>query len=130
MNIPDDATDDVLERRVADACVGRDKTALMHELQAAGITAGAVLNGPDLLTDPHLRARGGFVAQDRPGVGIKHYPNQPYRLFHAPEPPTQRAPLLGEHLEEVLTEYAGLTPDDMVELIIDDVIGTEPIAAR
>lgn len=42
----------------------------------------------------------------------------------------RRAPLLGEHISEVLTELAGLTEDDIAELIIDDVVGTVPIIAR
>jgi crotonobetainyl-CoA:carnitine CoA-transferase CaiB-like acyl-CoA transferase len=107
-----------------------DKISLMHELQGAGIPAGAVLNGPDLLNDPHLEARGAFLAQDRPGVGVLHYPAQPYRLRRTVPPPEHRAPLLGEHLEEVLSEEAGLSSDEIVDLVIDDVTGTIPMAAR
>ena len=108
----------------------RDRLALMDVLQKQGVPAGAVLAGPDLLVDPQLAARGSFLAQDRPGLGVKHYPNQPYR-FHCASPVlNQRAPLLGEHTSEVLTELAGLTSDDIAELVIDDVVGTVPIAAR
>ena len=38
--------------------------------------------------------------------------------------------LLGEHTSEVLREQAGLTDDDIAELVIDDVVGTVPIIAR
>ena len=108
----------------------QDKKQLMHALQSAGVPAGAVLNGPDLLDDEHLAARGAFLAQDRPGLGVKHYPNQPYR-FRCTEPqPTERAPLLGEHAEEVLTKLAGLSSDEIAELVIDDVVGTIPLTAR
>jgi len=109
---------------------GQDKRELMHRLQELGIAAGAVLNGPDLLVDPHLAARGAFLAQDRPGLGVKHYPAQPYRLLRTVPPPERRAPLLGEHLEDVLSRDAGLTGDEIIELIIDDVTGTVPLAAR
>lgn len=109
---------------------GQDKLALMHRLQGLGIPAGAVLNGPDLLDDPHLAARGAYVAQDRPGLGVKHYPAQPYRLLRSVPPPEARAPLLGEHLEEILSRDAGLTGDEIIELIIEDVTGTVPLAAR
>jgi crotonobetainyl-CoA:carnitine CoA-transferase CaiB-like acyl-CoA transferase len=119
-----------IDEAIGDWTQARDKIALMHELQAAGIPAGAVMNGPDMLADPHLAARGAFLEQDRPGLGVKHYPNQPYRFARSEPPPNERAPLLGEHLEEVLTELAGLTSDDIVELVIDDVVGTVPLAAR
>ena len=104
--------------------------ALMAELQAAGIPAGAVMNGPDLLDDAQIASFGGLLPQDRPGLGLKHYPNQPYRFRHTQTPPNQRAPLLGEHSSEVLRDEAKLTDDDIAELVIDDVVGTVPIAAR
>ncbi len=108
----------------------QDKVDLMHRLQSLGVPAGAVLNGPDLLNDVHLESRGAFMAQDRPGVGVLHYPAQPFRLNRSVSPPNRRAPLLGEHLEEVLAEEAGLSSEEIAELIIDDVTGTVPIAAR
>ena len=108
----------------------RDHLALMAELQAAGIPAGAVMNGPDLLADAQLSAREGLLLQDRPGLGPKHYPGQPYRFRRAAAPPNDRAPLLGEHSSEVLREHANLTDDEIAELVIGDVVGTVPIAAR
>ncbi|MCY4014350.1 MAG: CoA transferase [Gammaproteobacteria bacterium] len=108
----------------------REHLALMAELQKACIPAGAVMNGPDLLDDAQVASFGGLLLQDRPGLGPKHYPNQPYRFRRARTPPNQRAPLLGEHSSEVLREEAGLTDDDIAELVIADVVGTVPIAAR
>jgi crotonobetainyl-CoA:carnitine CoA-transferase CaiB-like acyl-CoA transferase len=111
-------------------CAGEDKQVLWHRLQNAGIGAGAVLNGPELLEDPQLNGRGFFLPQDRPGLGVKNYPNQPYRFRNAAAPPVQRSPLLGEHLVEVLSEEVGLSDDEIAELVIDDVTGTVPLAAR
>ena len=107
-----------------------DHLGLMTELQAAGVPAGAVMNGPELLADAQLEARAALLLQDRPGLGPKHYPGQPYRFRRAQSPPNQRAPLLGEHTSDVLKAHAGLTDDDIAELVIDDVVGTVPIAAR
>ena len=75
-------------------------------------------------------ALGGFLAQDRPGVGVKHYPSQPYRMRFATPPAERRAPLLGEHTAEVLRERLGMSDEELAELERDDVIGTVPIAAR
>ena len=110
--------------------VSHEHLALMAELQAVGIPAGAVMNGPDLLDDAQVASFGGLLPQDRPGLGLKHYPNQPYRFRHTRTPPNQRAPLLGEHSSEVLRDEAKLTDDDIAELVIDDVVGTVPIGAR
>jgi len=38
--------------------------------------------------------------------------------------------LLGEHTSEVLMDLAGLTSDEIAELVIADVVGTVPLAAR
>ena len=108
----------------------REHRATMDFLQARGVPAGAVQNGPEILDDPQVAARGGLLVQDRPGLGEKHYPNQPYRLRRTQPPPVERAPLLGEHSAEILTELGGLSDDDLAELIIDDVVGTVPMAAR
>src|SRR5579859_1432915 len=123
------------QRAAIDAAIAewtrpRQHLELMDALQAAGVPAGAVLSGPELLSDPQLAARGGFIKQDRPGVGIKHYPSQPYRFRFAAPPPERRAPLLGEHTAEVLGERLGIRAEALAALELDDVIGTVPIAAR
>tara|TARA_B100000315_G_scaffold260759_1_gene324912 strand:+ start:3807 stop:6254 length:2448 start_codon:yes stop_codon:yes gene_type:complete len=120
----------VIDTAIAAWTRDQDALELMHRLQRAGAPAGAVMTGRDLLDDPHLAVRGSFLPQDRPELGVKHYPNQPYRFRYAQSAPNRRAPLLGEHTSEVLTELAGLTDDDIADLIIDDVVGTEPIIAR
>jgi len=120
----------VLDAAIAEWTRTRSHLELAEELQAAGVTAGAVLSGPELLADPQLEALGGFLAQDRPGVGLKHYPAQPYRFRNAVPPSDRRSPLLGEHTDEVLREYLGITDAELAELERDDVIGTVPVAAR
>ena len=108
----------------------QDHLLLMAQLQRLGIAAGAVMTGPELLADPHLKARGSFLAQDRPQLGVKHYPNQPYRFRCAGPVPNLRAPLLGEHTEEVLADLVGLTPDELTDLEAADVIGNIPLTER
>ena len=124
------ANRDEIDRSIGAWTRSHDRLELMNLLQSLGIPAGAVMTGPDLLADPHLEARGSLIAQDRPGLGVKHYPNQPYRFRFAEPVPNMRAPLLGEHVSEVLTDLAGLTSDEIAELVIADVIGTVPMAAR
>ena len=121
---------DQLDEGIAQWTRSQHYIELMDRLQAVGVAAGAVLNGEDLLNDPHLAARGTFIPQDRPGLGIKHYPNQPYRFASAGSLDPQRSPLLGEHTREVLSRILGLDQTELDELERDDVIGTIPIAAR
>ncbi|MBJ37245.1 MAG: hypothetical protein CMD83_02105 [Gammaproteobacteria bacterium] len=124
------ANADAIDAFIGAWSAGQNHLEAQAALQSAGVAAGAVMRGTELLEDEHLAARDSFLLQDRPGLGPKHYPNQPYRFRNAPPAPNVRAPLLGEHLSEVLTSYAGLSDDDIVELVIDDVTGTVPLAAR
>jgi crotonobetainyl-CoA:carnitine CoA-transferase CaiB-like acyl-CoA transferase len=103
---------------------------LMHSLQAAGVTAGAVMNGPQLLDDAHMQVRAALIPQDRPDLGIKHYPGQPYRFAKAEPVANRRAPLLGEHTNEVLKELLDLGDEELQALEAADITGTTPIAAR
>jgi crotonobetainyl-CoA:carnitine CoA-transferase CaiB-like acyl-CoA transferase len=121
---------DQIDRSIGEWTRSQNHVELMHRLQGLGIPAGAVMDGPDLLDDPHLDARGSFLAQHRPKLGVKHYPNQPYRFRLAETVPNLRAPLLGEHTAEILSELVGLSPDEITGLTSADVIGTIPIAAR
>ena len=120
----------VLDAAIAEWTRSRGHLEVMNALQAVGVAAGAVLSGPELLKDPQLAARDGLRPADRPGVGVKHYPAQPYQFRHAASPPDRRAPLLGEHTSEVLREWLGLSDAELIALEQDHVTGTVPIAAR
>jgi crotonobetainyl-CoA:carnitine CoA-transferase CaiB-like acyl-CoA transferase len=108
----------------------KERMPLMEGLQAAGVPAGALYDGPDLLADTHLAAREAFIAQDRDNIGVKHYPAQPYRFLRAERVLNQRAPYLGEHTNEVLRESLGMGDEELAALEAADVIGTVPVAAR
>ena len=117
-----------LDAAIGDWTASRDASALMHELQAAGIAAAAVMTGKDLLDDPHLASRDFFIRQDRAEVGIKRYPGPPFRFAGASPPARDRpAPTLGEHNQELLGGLLSLSDEEMAALERDDVIGTVPL---
>jgi benzylsuccinate CoA-transferase BbsF subunit len=123
------ALDDVL----AAWTVGRDKTHVMHQLQQAGVPAGAVMKAPDLLADPHLQARGYFEWLDHPaeweGVGCRPFPGRPYQFSKTPGSITSVA-TLGQHNREILGGLLGLTESEIDELEKQQVIGTAPAAVQ
>ncbi|HEY8489942.1 MAG TPA: CoA transferase [Dehalococcoidia bacterium] len=59
-----------------------------------------VLDVPGLLADPHLRERRYFQELTHPRAGKLRYPGPPYRMSETPWE-TGRAPLLGEHNDEL-----------------------------
>lgn len=76
---------------------------LYHEGQRRGLPIG-ITNAPeDLFGDEHLQARGFFVPVEQPGGGTALQPGSPYRFSSFTPPGPLRAPLLGEHTDEVLS---------------------------
>jgi crotonobetainyl-CoA:carnitine CoA-transferase CaiB-like acyl-CoA transferase len=71
------------------------------------ILGGTVHSVADMLSDPEFRARGLWETVDHPVAGAVEYPSRPFVMSDSPRPPACRAPLLGEHTEEVRRELAG-----------------------
>jgi len=97
-----------------------------RRLQAAGVPAGAVTTADEVVADPHLAARGSFVQVDHPLNGSHPWVVLPCRLSRTPATYRRRAPLLGEHNEEVLAAWGGLGADDIAALATAGDIATEP----
>lgn len=99
-----------------------------HRLQEAGVTAAPVLNGKQMLLDPHFRARGHRDLVDHGHLGPRLIPRHLTPHFSRIDyHPKRRAPCLGEHNHEVLRELAGLSDDEMAGLERRQVIGNVPI---
>jgi crotonobetainyl-CoA:carnitine CoA-transferase CaiB-like acyl-CoA transferase len=105
----------------------RDHHEVMDILQQAGIAAGPVLTPSQILSDPHLEARGFFEVLERAEVGGHPYPGPAFKLSKTPGRLRRPAPLLGEHNDYVLGVLLGMSDAEMRELASDDVIGTTPL---
>jgi crotonobetainyl-CoA:carnitine CoA-transferase CaiB-like acyl-CoA transferase len=77
-------------------------------LDAAGIPAGPVLAIDEVLSDPHVAARGMVGAFEHPLLGRFPALPVPLRFEGWDDPALGRPPLLGEHTEAVLAERLGL----------------------
>ncbi|HXH21787.1 MAG TPA: CoA transferase [Dehalococcoidia bacterium] len=75
----------------------------------------------DLLESEHLRYRRALREVSHPEAGTLTYPRGPFEITGAPWR-EGRAPLLGEHNEEVLCEIAGIDRDDLIALAAAGVI--------
>jgi benzylsuccinate CoA-transferase BbsF subunit len=107
------AAEDVIEELLAEFTASRERDDLFHGLQAAGVTAGPVLNAKEAAEDPHLAASGTWkrlpATEDYPEVDWL----RPAYSFSKSDVDLRQAPcLFGEHNEYVYREVLGLSEDE------------------
>lgn len=113
---------DVLNDLMQQWCAGKTKTEVLAALEAAKLPA-APLNSPqEVLDDPHVAAMGYLKRVPFPGAS-KPVPliETPFRLSATPGSIRRRAPLLGEHTDEVLAEI-GYQTSEIADLRRDAII--------
>ncbi|MBT4074813.1 MAG: CoA transferase, partial [Chloroflexi bacterium] len=94
---------------------------IVHALQDNRIPAAFVNEVNEVLEDPQYEYRGFWKEIDHPTAGTNRYAGLPYHLTEAP-PVYERANLLGEHTDEVLTSKLGYDADRLAKLREDGVI--------
>lgn len=119
---------DEMDKLIETWTLQQDHYEVMNALQQAGVAAGAIPTGPELLADPHWKERGVFEIVDRAVVGPHPYPKSaPMKLSESLDEKRQPAPTLGEHNWYVLHDLLGISEQEIKSLTDDDVIGTEPL---
>jgi crotonobetainyl-CoA:carnitine CoA-transferase CaiB-like acyl-CoA transferase len=104
----------------------RDHYDVFHTLQRAAVKAAPVLDGKEVLFDPHFKARGQFDIIDQPLLGkrpVQRHLAAKSRRWEAKG--RRHAPLLGEHNDEVLREL-GYSDEEIASLREQGVIANEP----
>jgi benzylsuccinate CoA-transferase BbsE subunit len=100
--------DEVLTRFFA----SKTKWELYEQAQNNRLLIGIASTPEDLAKSPQLNARDWFEEIEHPELGdTLRYPGPPYRLSETPWRVDRKAPLLGEHNAEVLSEL-GYTKED------------------
>ncbi len=92
-----------------------------HRAQAERVPVGYLCTPADLLESAQYRARGFFREVDHPVAGRLTYPGIPFKLDEA-DWDLGRAPLLGEHNEEVYCGRLGYSKADLTVLRDRNVI--------
>lgn len=96
--------------------LSRTKREIRDACEQYGVLGAPFNTVADMLTDPNFVAREFFQTIDHPSTGPVQYPGWHFRMHtdEGPMPPRRRAPLLGEHTDEVLRELdsrTASTPD-------------------
>ncbi|MBC53791.1 MAG: formyl-CoA transferase [Gammaproteobacteria bacterium] len=107
---------ELISERLASWCAERSSAEVLAEMEAARIPAGPVMSPQQVLDDPHVAARGMFRHLEYPGAG-KPAPvmTTPFSLSANPTAVKHRAPLLGEHTDQIMKEL-GYSDADIEQL--------------
>lgn len=108
----------------------RTKYEAMQTLQRAGVRAGAVQTGKDMLADPHLNARGYYQPVENTRSGRQTLRIAPYQLSATPPSVRRPAPLLGQDTERVLREVLRLSETEIAALAEAGVTSNAPQGRR
>jgi crotonobetainyl-CoA:carnitine CoA-transferase CaiB-like acyl-CoA transferase len=87
----------------------------ISELENAGVPCGPILDYEGALKTPQAIAREMTVDIDHPTLGSLRTLGTPIKMSAAPLNPKRRAPMLGEHTDDVLLE-AGYSSDEIEQL--------------
>jgi crotonobetainyl-CoA:carnitine CoA-transferase CaiB-like acyl-CoA transferase len=101
--------------------IQHDQEELFREGQKRRLPFGKPCSTEMLVNSPHLKERGYFVDIDHPTTGPVKYPGAQVKFGDIPYQP-RRAPLLGEHNEEIYCGRLGLSRTDLVRLREQGVI--------
>lgn len=121
----------VAARAVIDTQLGawareQDQYECARSLQAVGVPAAPILHNWQLHMDPHLYARGAFLAIEHPDTGVLPYPGFPWRFSTTKPAIRTAAPRFAEANDYVFGKLLGLDRAKIEALYAEGVTAREP----
>ncbi len=101
---------------------GKTVEDVLSLMEKAQIPCGRVYDMPEVLADPHFRAREMIVDIDYPGLGRVPLTGFPIKFSETPGSIKTRGPLLGEHNEEVYCGLLGFSQQKLAQLQKEGII--------
>ena len=112
---------DKLDQLVSEWTQTQESEAVQDLLQKAGVPAAMVKSGEDLDADPQLKHRKYYAKLDHPEVGDFTYTGMPAQMSKTPHE-MKRAPMLGEHTEQICTQFLGMSDEEFVGYMAEGVL--------
>jgi benzylsuccinate CoA-transferase BbsF subunit len=111
-----------LDKLIAEWSVNLSHYDAMKLLQEAGVAAMPSFSAEEIISDPHIQARGVITAVEHPILGKKVVLNPSWKLSETPARIYKSAPLLGEHNEAVFCDLLGMPKGEVKRLEDQEII--------
>jgi formyl-CoA transferase len=111
-----------LDALIADWTKGFDTDTLLDRLEEYGVPAGRMFRAPDMLEDPHYRARHAIIEVEHAQYRNLKMQNVFPRLSETPGRVRWPGPEVGQHNREVYGELLGYTDDRLAVLKDNGII--------
>ncbi len=113
---------EVLDEMISAWTAGYQASDLEEVLDRFGVPQGKIYRAPEMLNDPHFKARGDIITLPHRLFGSIMMQNVAPRLSVTPGSVRWAGPDLGEHTTEILSELLGKSAETLSELSAKGVI--------
>ncbi len=107
---------DVIDGLIAEIMVTKTRAEWIEALDAVGIPSGPINDVAEALSSPQTMGREMVTEIEHPMVGMVKMLGLPIKFDGTPGSIRRHPPMLGEHTDEILTELAELSPDEIADL--------------
>lgn len=95
---------------------------LLALMEEHGVPAGLIYRAPEMLADPHFKARQAIVEVPHPDFGTLKMQNVMPKLSATPGSIRSASPAMGQHNDEVYLQMLGMAPERYARLRAERVI--------
>ena len=107
---------EIVMQKLTDVIAKIERAKLLQMLDEVEVPIGPVNDVAEILSDPHVRARGLVGSFDYPGVGEFKALGLPYKFLGWDNPAIGTPPTLGQDTERILAERLGYTQEKIANL--------------
>lgn len=97
-----------LDEIVSNWTQGKSRTELLELMSESGVPAGLIYRAPEMLDDPHFKARDAIVTVPHPDFGTLRMQNVAPKLSETPGGIRSPSPEMGQHNDEIYLNLLGM----------------------
>jgi crotonobetainyl-CoA:carnitine CoA-transferase CaiB-like acyl-CoA transferase len=111
-----------LDQLLGEWTLGRTQEEVLMLMEEFGVPAGLIYRAPEMLDDPHFRARNAIVSVPHPDFGQLKMQNVAPKLSATPGGVRSPAPALGQHNDDIYLSMLGVAAERYRQLKSSKVI--------